>query len=73
MHDVEEDVENYELFDLYGPIIHSVRVTLKMIDSKYPYNSVRKSRGLPMTDASLTHFPSSTRHAIDHKTVSFDP
>lgn len=46
MLDVEEDVENYELFELYGSIIHSVRVTLKMIDSKYPYNTVSENQGV---------------------------
>lgn len=39
--DLEEGVKNYELFELHRSIIHSVLVTLKMIDSKSPCNSVR--------------------------------
>lgn len=34
--DSEEDIKNYELFELYSSVIHSVPVTLNMMNSKYP-------------------------------------
>lgn len=73
MLDLEENVKDYELFELHSSIIHSVLVTLKMINSKYPYTTVSEHQQVLLSLMYHARVPILIRHGIYHKNILFDP
>lgn len=67
--DLEVDVKNYELFELYSSIIHSALLTLKMIDSKSPCNTVSEHQQVFPLLMNHSQVPILIRHGIYHKNI----